>query len=96
MKTNVFNIFVLNYIKSIESWSSSQHQLLSRPSSANFDYKLPVDGILSINVLFVNKFSQFIEDKNRGNRDSIVITISFVINTVQINEGQKTWMKAKS
>lgn len=47
-------------IKSIESWSSGQHQLLSRPSSANSDYKLPVAGILSINVLFVNKFSQFI------------------------------------
>lgn len=48
-------IFVLNYIKNIESWSSSQHQLLSRPSSANFGYKLPVAGILSINVLIVNK-----------------------------------------
>lgn len=64
------------------------HQLLSRPSSANFDSKLPV-------VLIVNKFSQFIEDKNRGNRDSIVITISFVINTVQINEGQKTRMNSE-
>lgn len=47
-------IFILNYIKSIESWSSSRHQLLSRPSSASFDYKLPVAGILSINVLIVN------------------------------------------
>lgn len=67
---------------------------MSRPSSANFDYKLPVAGMLSINVLIVNKFSLFIEDKNRGNRNSIVITISFVINTVQIN-GQKTWMNSE-